>query len=391
MTPVWKKRKSEVTTEEYNGFYMSTFYDYLPPARIITANIEGNVNYTALLFIPSEPPFDYYTKTYKRGLKLYTNGVLIMEHCEKLLPDWLGFVRGVVDSADLSLNISREILQHDRQLKEIAKSLEKKILSELSKWLESSREEYEKFFDKFGVTLKYGGYEGFGVNMSKLKDLFIYYNTENKKVTLKEYVAGMKEGQKDIYYAAGSDLKSLNALPQVTAVKGKGYEVLLMTDQVDEFAIKMMGEYDGKKLKSVLAADLDIATEEEKKASKEKVESSKELLDDVKAALGTDITEVRLSDLLGEYASGISAKGELSVEMAKILSTVPGAEKVRASYILELNPKHKLFSKLEELRTADKEKFGRLCVLLYTEAMLTVGINPENTGEFVKLINEFID
>lgn len=390
MVPVWKRKKGEVTDEEYNSFYSDKFSAYDKPAKIITANIEGAVNYTALLFVPSAPPYDYYTKTFKRGLQLYSSGVLIMDNCEKLLPDYLGFVRGVVDSADLSLNISREILQHDRQLTEIAKSLEKKILSELAKWLETDRAAYEKFFADFGITLKFGAYEGFGTNADKLKDLLVYTSTAGKLVTLKEYVAAMKEGQNEIYYAAGSDLTSLRGLPQVSAVTAKGYEVLLMADNVDEFVVKMMDKYGDKKFKSVASEDLGIETEEEKKASKEKADSSKTLLDEVKNALSTNVTEVRLSSLLGDFPSGLSAKGELSIEMAKVLSSMPGNEKIRAQYVLELNPNHPMFALAEKLLSEDKAKFGRLCVLLYTEAMLTVGIAPENPTEFVKLVNEFI-
>ena len=390
MTPIWKRRKSEVKTEDYESFYMEKFRDYNKPARIITANIEGAVNYACLLFIPSEPPYDFYTKAFKKGLQLYSSGVLIMDNCEKLLPDYLGFVRGVVDSSDLSLNISREMLQQDRQLTEIAKSLEKKILSELSKWLKTEREEYEKFFTKFGMTLKIGAYEGFGTKIPQLKDLFVYYSTSGKFVTLKEYVGSMKEGQSDIYYGAGTDASSLRSLPQVTAVTAKGYDVLLMTDNVDEFVVKLMGEYDGKKLKSVSSEDLGIETEEEKKASAEKADSSKALLEEFKNALGTNVTEVRLSNMLGDYPSGLTAKGELSIEMAKVLSAMPGNEKIRAQYVLELNPAHPMFALAEKLMGEDKAKFGRLAVLLFTEAMLTVGINPENPAEFVKLINEFI-
>lgn len=390
MVPIWKRRKGEVKKEEYESFYADKFADFNPPAKIVTASIEGAVNYNALLFVPSEPPYDYYTKAYKRGLQLYSAGVLIMENCEKLLPDYLGFIRGVVDSADLSLNISREMLQHDRQLAEIAKSLEKKILSELAKWLESDREAYEKFFLKFGITLKFGAYESFGAKLPQLKDLFVYNTAEGKLVTLKEYVAAMKEGQTEIYYASGSDANVLRSLPQVTAVTAKGYSVLLLTDSVDEFVVKLMNDCEGKKLKSVASGDLGLETEEEKKASKEKEDLAKDLLTEVKNALGTNVTEVRLSNLLGDYPSGLSAKGELSIEMAKVLSAMPGNEKIRPQYVLELNPEHPMFALAERLLAEDKEKFGRFCVLLYTEAMLTVGLPPENAAEFVKLVNEFV-
>lgn len=390
MVPIWKRRRGEVKDEEYNDFYRDEFGDGDAPAKVITANMEGTVSFTALLFIPSRPPYDYYTKAFKRGLKLYSSGVLIMDTCEKLLPDWLGFVRGVVDSSDLSLNISREMLQHDRQLKEIAKALEKKLLSELAKWMESDRPAYEKFFKDFGITLKFGAYEGFGMNMSKIRDLLVYKTAKGNTVSLKEYVAAMPEGQKDIYYASGSDGVSLASLPQVTAVVAKGYDVLLLTDNVDEFVIKLMDKYDDKTMKSVSSDSLDLATDEEKSAAEKQAEDNKTLLEEVKTVLAGKVAEVRLSNMLGDYASGLSAKGELSIEMAKVLAAVPGNEKIKAEYVLELNPAHRIFTQLRSLAESDKTKFGRLCVLLYAEALLTVGIEPENPGEFVKLINEFI-
>lgn len=390
MVPIWKRRRGEVKDEEYNDFYRDEFGDGDAPAKVITANMEGTVSFTALLFIPSRPPYDYYTKAFKRGLKLYSSGVLIMDTCEKLLPDWLGFVRGVVDSSDLSLNISREMLQHDRQLKEIAKALEKKLLSELAKWMESDRPAYEKFFKDFGITLKFGAYEGFGMNMSKIRDLLVYKTAKGNTVSLKEYVAAMPEGQKDIYYASGSDGVSLASLPQVTAVVAKGYDVLLLTDNVDEFVIKLMDKYDDKTMKSVSSDSLDLATDEEKSAAEKQAEDNKTLLEEVKTVLAGKVAEVRLSNMLGDYASGLSAKGELSIEMAKVLAAVPGNEKIKAEYVLELNPSHRIFAQLRSLAESDKTKFGRLCVLLYAEALLTVGIEPENPGEFVKLINEFI-
>ena len=390
MVPIWKRRKGEVTDEEYRDFYTDNFADGDAPAKVIATSVEGAVSYSALLFIPSRPPFDYYTKAFKRGLRLYSGGVLIMDNCEKLLPDWLGFVRGVVDSADLSLNISREMLQHDRQLAEIAKTLEKKLLSELSKWMESDRAAYEKFFADFGITLKFGAYEGFGMNLDKIRDLLIYKTAKGKTVSLKEYVAEMPEGQKEIYYASGSSDVSLSSLPQVTAVAAKGYDVLLLTDNVDEFVVKLLGKYGEKELKSVSSDSLDLSTEEEKTAEKKNAEDNKVLLDEIKTALAGKVSEVRLSSMLGEYASGLSAKGELSIEMAKVLASVPGNEKIKAEYVLELNPAHRIFGMLRTLSETDKTRFGRLCVLLYTEAMLTVGINPENPGEFVKLVNEFV-
>ncbi|MBP5648578.1 MAG: molecular chaperone HtpG [Clostridia bacterium] len=391
MIPIWKKNRKNVTDDEYFQFYQSKFYDYEKPLRIITTKVEGNVEYTALLFIPAQPPMDYYAKSYKKGLKLYSSGVLIMENCEKLLPDYLGFVRGVVDSSDLSLNISREMLQHDRQLNEIAKSLEKKILSELGKMRDDERELYEKFFDKFGVTLKFGAYESFGLKIPDLKDLFIYYSAPEKKfVTLKEYVSAMKEGQKEIFFASGSDYPSLESLPQVSAVNKKGYSVLLLKDNVDEFVFKLMDSYDEKKVKSVSSDDLEIETEEEKKDKKKKQDKSKKLLEAIKNKLSGKVEEVRLSNMLGDYAVGLSAKGELSIEMAKVLSSMPGNENIKAQYVLEINPSHKLFALAESLVETDDEKLGRLCVLLFAEALMSVGIMPENANEFILLINEFM-
>lgn len=391
MVPIWKRNKKDVTEEENNQFYTDKFHEYETPLKTISTKVEGAVDYSALLFIPAKAPYDYYTKAFKRGLKLYSSGVLIMDNCEKLLPDYLGFVRGIVDSADLSLNISREMLQHDRQLAEIAKSLEKKILSELGKMLADERESYEKFFAQFGVTLKFGAYEGFGAKINDLKDLLIYYTTKtNKFVTIKEYAADVKEGQTEIYYASGSDIATLESLPQVSAVKAKGYGVLLLTDNVDEFVIKLMDNYDGKKFKSVASGDLNIETEEEKKASREKEDMSKTLLEEIKTALAGKVAEVKVSNMLGEFPVGLSAKGELSIEMAKVLSAMPGNEKIKAQYVLELNPVHKMFNKAADLLASDKDKFGRLCVLLYAEALMTVGIMPENPNEFIKLVNEFL-
>lgn len=391
MIPIWKRNRKDVTDEEYFQFYSGKFYDYDKPLRIITTKVEGNVEYSALLFIPAQAPMDYYAKSFKKGLKLYSSGVLIMDNCEKLLPDYLGFVRGVVDSSDLSLNISREMLQHDRQLNDIAKSLEKKILGELGKMRDEERETYEKFFAQFGVTLKFGAYESFGAKIPDLKDLFIYYSAPEKKfVTLKEYAGAMKEGQKEIYFAAGSDYPSLEGLPQVSAVTAKGYSVLLLKDNVDEFVFKLMDSYEDKKVKSVASEDLGLETDEEKKDKTEKQKKSKKLLESIKEKLAGKVEEVRLSNMLGAYAVGLSAKGELSIEMAKVLSSMPGNENIKAQYILEVNPEHPLFAKAQSLLDTDDVKFGRLCVLMFAEALMSVGIMPENPNEFILLVNEFM-
>ena len=388
MIPIWKKKKSDVTAEEHDAFYSETFRDFEKPLKVISAKVEGNVDYTALLFIPSRAPHDYYAKEFKGGLRLYSNGVLIMENCEKLLPDYLMFVRGIVDSADLSLNISREMLQHDRQLTVIANSIEKKLLSELGKMLADNREDYEKFFKQFGLTMKFGGYNGFGAKMKDLQDLFIFFNTDGEKyVTLKEYVSSMKEGQKDIYYASGSDVRKLGGLPQVTAIKNKGYGVLLLSENIDEFVIKIISSYDGKNFVSALGGKLDLG--DEKSEAETKKEQAKPLLDEMKKVLDGKVSEVRLSGLLGDFASGLSASGEISFEMAKVLSSMPGAEKIKADMVLEINPEHTIYKKAERLLAEDGEKFARLTKLLYEEAQLTLGNSPENPSELVKLINEF--
>lgn len=391
MVPIWKKAKGKVKQEEYDEFYHDTFHDFDKPLKTISTKVEGSVDYSALLFIPSKPPYDYFTKDFKGGLKLYSAGVLIMDNCEKLLPDHLAFVRGIVDTSDLSLNISREMLQHDRQLNAIASSLEKKILAELAKMRDKDRETYEKFFKAFGLTVKYGAYNGYGSKIKDLQDYFLFFNTDGEKyVTLKEYVSSMKDGQAGIYYASGSDLKKLGALPQVTALKNKGYGVLLLAENVDEFIIKMMISYDDKKFISALGGKLDLDEGDEKQTSKDKEDAAKPMLDDMKTALGGSVKEVRLSSMLGDFASGLSADGDLSIEMAKVLSSMPGAEKLKPDFVLEINPEHPLYKKAEQLHASDKEKFDRLARLMYEEAQLSLGNAPEDPAELVKLINEFI-
>lgn len=391
MTPIWKRAKGKVKQDEYDEFYRDTFHDFEKPLKTISTKVEGNVDYSALLFIPSKPPYDFFTKDFKGGLKLYSAGVLIMDNCEKLLPDYLAFVRGIVDTSDLSLNISREMLQHDRQLSAIAVSLEKKILAELGKMRDNDREAYEKFFKQFGITIKYGAYNGYGAKIKDLQDYFLFWSTDGEKyVTLKEYVAAMKEGQSGIYYASGSDIKKLGGLPQVSALKSKGFGVLLLADNVDEFIVKIMMSYADKTFISALGGDLDLASEDEKKAAADKEAQTKPILDGIKAALGDKVKEVKLSGMLGDFASGLSASGDLSIEMAKVLSAMPGGEKLKPDFVLELNSEHPLFKKAEELHTADKEKFDRLALLFYEEAQLTLGNAPEQPAELVKLINEFV-
>ena len=392
MLPIWKKPVGEVSAEEYNSFYTEKFYDFEPPARVITQKSEGTATYTALLFVPMHVPFNYYTKEFEKGLELYSSGVMIMERCADLLPDYFGFVRGLVDSADLSLNISREMLQHDRQLKVIAKAIEKKIKSELEKMMESDREKYEKFFDAFGVQLKYGLYQDFGMHKDVLKDLLLFKSSaDGKYVSLKEYLASMKEEQKAIYYAAGESAEKIALLPQVETVKSKGYEVLYLTDDVDEFALKMLGKYGDKEFKNVTAEALDLATDEEKRAIKEENDSSEQMLKLMKEKL-TGVSGVRFTNTLVNHAVCLSSEGELSVEMEKILKKMPGADGTipTANVWLEININHPIAERLKQLYKSDKEKLGKYAEILYSIASLTSGISIENPARFTEYITELM-
>ena len=332
MVPLWRKNKNEIKPEEYNDFYKSKFGDYEDPLRVIHSNAEGVATYNALLFIPAHAPFDYYTKNFEKGLQLYSNGVLIMDKCADLLPDYFSFVRGLVDSQDLSLNISREMLQHDRQLHVIAGRLEKKIKSELESMLRNDREKYEQFFQAFGLQLKYGVYSDYGMHKELLQDLLLFYSSKEKKlVTLKEYVSRMPEGQKYIYYASGESTSKIDLLPQTEALKDRGYEILYLTDEVDEFALRVMMNYDEKEFKSVTSEDLGLETDEEKEEMKKKVEENKDLLNFLKDALDGGVQQVILSTKLKSHPVCLSAGGPLSLEMEKILNSMPGAEKDQPS------------------------------------------------------------
>ena len=391
MVPLWKKPAAEVTSEEYNRFYTEKFYDFEAPARVITQKSEGTATYTALLFVPAHVPFNYYTKEFEKGLELYSSGVMIMERCADLLPDYFGFVRGLVDSADLSLNISREMLQHDRQLKVIAKALEKKIKSELEKMMESDRERYEGFFDAFGVQLKYGLYQDYGMHKDLLKDLLLFKSSEGKYVSLKEYSASMKNEQKAIYYAAGENAEKIALLPQVEAVKAKGYEVLYLTDDVDEFALKMLSKYDDKEFKNVTAEALDIATEEEKRTIKEENDSAEEMLSLMKESIGK-VSAVRFTSTLVKYPVCLTSEGELSVEMEKILKRMPGADGQipTASVCLEINLNHPIAGKLKSLYATDKDRLEKYARILYSVACLIGGMSVNEPGEFTQLIAELM-
>ncbi|MDY4587346.1 MAG: molecular chaperone HtpG [Oscillospiraceae bacterium] len=385
MTPIWKKSKSELTDEEYDGFYKDKFFDYDKPLAHIHTRTEGTATYTALLYIPSKAPYDYYSKSFEKGLQLYSSGVLIMDKCGDLLPDYFSFVRGLVDSEDLSLNISREMLQHDRQLKLIAKSLEKSIRNELKKLQKNDREKYEKFFDAFGTQLKYGIYESFGANKEDLQDLLMFRSSNGGYTTLEEYVSRMKEEQKYIYFASGSSIARIEALPQTEMVRDKGYEILYFTDHVDEFTVQMMHDYNGKEYKSVSADDLGLETEAEKEEIKKAEEDNKGLFDLMTEKLSGKVKAVKLSQRLKTHPVCITSEGMLSVEMEKVLSAMPDeqAHNAKAEKILEINSAHPIFEKLKKLYAEDnKDKIAEYADILYSQALLIEGMPIENPVDF---------
>ena len=385
MVPIWKKSKSEVTEEEYNSFYQDKFFDYTPPARVIYSSTEGASTYHALLFIPSRMPYDFYTKNYEKGLQLYASGVLIMEKCADLLPDYFSFVKGLVDSEDLSLNISREMLQHDRQLKLIASRLEKKIKSELKSMLTNEREKYEEFFKNFGLQLKYGVYSDYSTHKELLQDLLLFYSSSEKKmVTLDEYVGRMKEDQKYIYYACGETTDRIDRLPQTELLKDKGFEILYLTDDVDEFALKMMMKYADKEFRNVSDKDLGLEAEADSEEIKKQNEDNKELLRFMKDALGDKVSEVKLSERLKSHPVCISSDGGVSIEMEKVLSAMPGAngQKIQAKRVLELNASHPVFARLQKLFAENPDAVKEYASLLYDQALLIEGLPIEDPVAF---------
>lgn len=393
MVPLWKKKKTEITSEQYNDFYKNKFHDFSDPVKVFHFTIEGNVNYTALLFVPEHTPFDYYQKDYKRGLQLYSSGVLIMDKCEDLLPDCFGFVKGIVDSPDLSLNISREMLQKDRQLKAIANGLEKKLVQEMKKFMESDRETYDKFFKEFGLSLKFGVYNNFGLKKEELKDLILFHSsTEDKLVSLKEYVGRMKQDQKYIYYACGDSVEKISKLPQTEILKDKGYEILYMPDNVDEFVVKTLMSYEEKEFRSVGAKDLGLESDAEKEEIKSKEEENKPLCDFIKDALDGAVKEVRLSKRMKNNAVCLTADGEVSLEMEKVFKAMKNASPVpvTAEKVLEINPDHKLFAKLKSLFDSDKEKLKNYAKILYAEALITEGMDIEKPDEFVGVLTDVL-
>lgn len=393
MTPIWKKNKSELKDEDYNNFYMEKFGDYEPPVAHIHSKNEGVATYDALLYIPARAPFDYYSKDYEKGLQLYSSGVMIMEKCADLLPDWFSFVKGVVDSEDLSLNISRELLQQDRQLKIIAKNLEKSIKNELAKLLKNDREKYEKFYSVFGLQFKFGIYQSYGAANETLKDLLMFPSSfDGKNVTLKEYVSRMKEDQKEIYYACGETKERIEMLPQLEKIKDKGYEVLYFTQDVDEFAIKVMINYDGKPFKSISDADLDLDTEEEKEEAKKLDEENKDMFTFMQEAIADKVKTVRLSKKLKTHPVCLSSDGSITIEMEKVLNAMPqnDGNKVKAEKALEINPNHPIFEKLKDLYANDKDKLKDYAKLLYDQALLIEGMSIDNPVEFVNLVCELM-
>ncbi len=391
MIPLWNKSKNEITQEEYNQFYKDKFYDYTDPAKVIHTKTEGTATYNAMLFIPGKAPFDYYSKEYEKGLELYSSGVLIMEKCPDLLPDYFSFVKGLVDSQDLSLNISREMLQHDRQLKVIAQSLDKKIRAELLKMLKDEREEYEKFYRNFGLQLKVGAYTGYGANKEHLKDLLLFYSAQQKKlVSFEEYVGAVKEGQECIYYAAGSSIDQIARLPQTELVLDKGFDILYLTDDVDEFALRVINEYSGKQFKSVSADDLGLTSDEEKEAVKKQSEEHKDLFEAMKAALDGKVSNVILSNRLKTHPVCLSSEGEISLEMEKVLNAMPVDQKVKAQRVLEINASHPIFDTLGKLFSENKDKLGTYTNLLYNQALMIEGLPIEDPAAFASAISELM-
>lgn len=380
MVPLWRRNKNELTDDDYNNFYVEKRFGFDKPLRHMHISVDGMISYNSILYIPENIPYDYYTKEYEKGLELYSNGVLIMEKCSELLPDYFGFVKGIVDSQDLSLNISREMLQHDRQLSRIAKNIKTKIKNELESMIKNDRESYEKFYKSFGRQLKYGVYDDFGMNKDELKDLLMFYSSKEKKmVSLAEYVERMAEDQKYIYYAVGESNERIEKMPQTEMVLDKGYEILYFTEDVDEFAIKMLMNYKEKEFKSVSSGDLGIESEEE---NKKENEENKGIFEAMKEPLGEKISAVKASSRLKNYPVCLSSEGEVSIEMEKILSAMPNNQGVKAQKVLEVNTNHEVFNSLKDALENDKDKFNLYTKLLYNQALLVEGLSIEDPVDF---------
>ena len=391
MVPLWKKSKSEISDEEYNDFYKINFNDYNDPIKVINTSTEGTATYNALLFIPSKAPYNFYNRDYEKGLKLYSNGVLIMDRCKDLIPDYFGFVKGLVDSQDLSLNISREMLQQDRQLKLIASRLEKKIKSELLSLLNNDREKYVSFYKEFGLQLKYGLYSGYGSTTELLKDLIMFVSSfEEKEVTLNEYVSRMKEDQKYIYYACGETPEQIKRLPRAESIIDKGFEILYLTQDVDEFTLKILNKFDDKEFRSIASDDIGIENEEETQELQKLTDNNKDMLEFMKESLEGKISEVVISSKLKSHPVCLTAKGELSLEMEKVLNSMPNNQNIKAQRVLEINSNHKIFDTLVNLYENDKDKLSKYAQLLYNQSLLIEGFTIEDPVEFSNMICELM-
>ncbi len=388
MVPLWKRSKKDVTKEEYDEFYKNTFYDYDSPAKVISTSSEGMLDYNALMFIPAHAPFDFYSKEYKKGLALYTSGVMIMEKCAELIPDYFSFVRGVVDSADLSLNISREILQQDHQLKAISKNLEKKIKNELVSMKNNDRENYVEFFKNFGRIIKFGIYSDYGMHKDSLKELLVFYSSAQKKyISLDEYVTAMPESQKYIYFAAGDSTERLSKLPSAQSVINHGYDLLLCTEDIDEFCLQMLRSFNEKEFKNIGSGDLGLENDAEKEEIKNASEKAGELFDEMKKALDGKISDIRLSSQLGDHPVCLSSTGPVSIEMEKVLKNMPGSEGVKSSKVLEINASHKVFETLKaEFDSGNTEKVAKYAKLLFNQALLIEGLAIEDPVEYAKSV-----
>ncbi len=391
MIPLWKKNKSKIKEDEYYNFYQEKFFDYAKPLKVIHTKAEGLVSYDALMFIPAMPPYDFYNKDYKKGLELYSNGVLIMQHCEDLLPDYLNFVKGVVDSPDLSLNISREMLQQNRQLNVIAKTIEKKILKELKDMLKNDREMYEAFFKTFGVNIKYGIYDNYGAKKDELKDLVIFYSSKEKKnITLKEYVDKMKKDDDTIYYACGETTDKIDMMPQVESLKDNDKEVLYLTDYVDEFVLKMLDKYEDKKFINVASNDFDLSSDSEKEELKKKNEEDSKMFTYMKDCIEDKVSEIRYTNKLKKHPLCLTSEGEVTTQMQKVINAMPTDEHVDAKLILEINENHEIAKKIKDLYENDKEMLKKYTKILYDEARLIEGLPIENPTELSSLVCEIL-
>lgn len=390
MVPIWNKNKKDVKDEDYDNFYMDKFSDYDKPLKVITSNVEGLTSYKSLLFIPSHAPYDFYTQEYEKGLSLYSNGVLIMDKCGDLLPDYFSFVKGIVDTEDVSLNISRELLQESQSLKLIAKNIEGKIRKELEEMLKNDRDKYIEFFKTFGVQLKYGVYNNFGADKDKLKDLVMFYSAKHERlITINEYVSEMKEGQENIYYASGSSIDKIASLPQVEQVRDKDYDILYLTEYVDEFCVTAIQAYNDKKFKNVSDENLDLESDEEKEATKKANEDNSDLLKDMSDELA-EVSEVRFSNKLKTHPVCLTTKGDVSIEMQKVFDAMPNDMGIKAQTILEINEKHPISDKLKKLYKDDKDEFKKYTKILYSEARIIAGLPIDNPTEISKLICDVI-